>query len=92
MPDNGEPTELVRGRIVPKNMPAPKHGFCCNKIGRIVGNFTDDHDLGRVMSNDSGVVTERGPDTVRGADVCYYSYERLPRGPIPKATLRWFPR
>jgi Uma2 family endonuclease len=36
------------------------------------------------MGNDSGVVTHRDPDTVRGADVMFYSYARLPRGPLPK--------
>ena len=31
------------------------------------------------LSNDSAVVTERRPDTVRGADVCFYSHARWPR-------------
>src|SRR6266704_3361199 len=53
------------------------------RIARILGNFVEEQDLGRVMSNDSGVVTERGPDTVRGADICYYSYTRMPKGPMP---------
>ena len=48
--------------------------------GGSLGNFVEEHDLGRVMSNDSGVITERDPDTVRGADVAYYSYARLPEG------------
>jgi Uma2 family endonuclease len=34
------------------------------------------------LGNDSGVVTERGPDTVRGADVCFYSHERWPRSQV----------
>ena len=34
------------------------------------------------MSNDSGVVTERDPDTVRGADISFYSFNRLPKGPL----------
>lgn len=83
LPDNGVPCELIRGRIVEMNMPAPRHGYFCNLIGRILGNFVAEHDLGRVMNNDTGVVTERGPDTVRGADICYYSYTRMPKGPIP---------
>jgi Uma2 family endonuclease len=29
------------------------------------------------------VITERGPDTVRGADIAYYSYSRLPKGTLP---------
>ena len=83
LPDLGRFTELVRGRIVEVNPPIPWHGYVCSRIDRIVGNFADEHDLGRVMSNDSGVITERGPDTVRGADICFYSYKRLPKGQMP---------
>jgi Uma2 family endonuclease len=87
LPDNGQPTELVRGRLVTMNMPAPRHGQICLKTGRLVGNFADEHDLGHVVSNDSGVLTERNPDTVRGADVAFHSYARVPRGPLPLGYL-----
>jgi Uma2 family endonuclease len=36
--------------------------------------------LGRVLSGEAGVIVARGPDTVRGADVAFISYQRLPRG------------
>ncbi|MEX2213332.1 MAG: Uma2 family endonuclease [Phycisphaeraceae bacterium] len=85
LPDDGCRTELVRGRIVYLNMPMPTHGYICARIVRLVGNYVDDHDLGRVFSNDSGIITERHPDSVRGADVAFYSYNRLPRGPLPDA-------
>jgi Uma2 family endonuclease len=52
-----------------------------------VGNFAADHDLGRVMTNDSFVKTRSDPDTVRGADVCFIGYDRLPRGPMPDGLL-----
>jgi len=91
LPDDGPPTELVQGRIVPMNMPTPRHGYLCNKVGRILGNFAEEHDLGRVMNNDSGILTEHDPDTVRGGDVAYFSYERLPRGPIPEGYLDVLP-
>ncbi|MBI1915190.1 MAG: Uma2 family endonuclease [Planctomycetes bacterium] len=87
LPDDGRPTELIRGRVVEMNMPAPRHGYFCANITEVVSGFVRQHDLGRVMSNDSGVVTHRGPDTVRGADVCYYSYLRLPKGPLPEGYL-----
>jgi Uma2 family endonuclease len=87
MPDQGQPIELVRGRQVTMNMPAPRHGYFCGLIVQILGALARQFDCGRVMCNDSGVVTERGPDTVRGADVCFYSYQRLPRGPIPEGYL-----
>jgi Uma2 family endonuclease len=85
--DPGYPEELVRGRIVAMPPPGRRHGQVCNKIGLIVGNYADEHDLGHVLSNDSGVITEREPDTVRGADVCFYSYERVPKGPLPPGYL-----
>ena len=68
-------------------MPPPKHGFCCSKMDRALGNFVEERDLGRVASNDSWVKTEEGPDTVRGADIAYWSYERLPKGEIPEGLI-----
>ena len=82
-PDPGYPEELVRGRIVSMPPPNRRHGQICSKVDRILGNFADEHELGHVLCNDSGVVTERGPDTVRGPDVVFYSYARLSKGPLP---------
>ncbi len=84
LPADGRLTELVRGVVIHMNPPYPFHGFVCGKIDRLVGNFVDGAALGRVLPNDSGVVTERGPDTVRGADICFYSFARLPAGPMPE--------
>src|SRR5262249_54756044 len=84
LPDDGQPSELVRGRLVTMNMPAPRRGQICAKIARFLGNFADQHDAGHVLTNDSGVVTERDPDTVRGAAVAFYGYDQVPRGPLPR--------
>lgn len=83
-PDPGYPEELVRGRIIRRPPTDRKHGYVCGQAYYLLRQFVDEHDLGRVMSNDTGVITKRGPDTVRGADVCYYSYARLPKGPLAK--------
>ena len=82
-PDPGYPEELVRGRLVTLSPPDRRHGMICLKAGRILDTYAEEHDLGCVMTNDSGVITEHDPDTVRGADVAYYSYARLPKGPLP---------
>jgi Uma2 family endonuclease len=87
LPDNGRPMELIRGRIVPMNMPAPRHGEICARTVYLVQSYLEKDDLGRVVSNDSEVVTERDPDTVRGADVAFYSYDQVPRGPLPEGYL-----
>jgi Uma2 family endonuclease len=87
LPDNGQPTELVRGRIIPLNMPFPRHGQICAHIAYMLKRYMEANDIGHVVSNDSGVVTERDPDTVRGADIAFYSYARVPRGPLPRRYL-----
>jgi Uma2 family endonuclease len=80
-PPDGSKQELVQGVIV--TMPPPKgpHGVCCSKIDRRLGTFVEANKLGNVASNDTGFITERDPDTVRGADVAFWSRERLPEVP-----------
>jgi Uma2 family endonuclease len=87
LPDSGRPTELVRGKVIEMNMPFPRHGQVCGRAFGILYAFAEQHDLGHVLSNDSGVVTERNPDSVRGADVAFYTYARTPRGPLPNRYL-----
>jgi Uma2 family endonuclease len=82
-PDPGRPEDLVQGRVVAMPVPDRRHGYVCGTAVLIFGSFVRTRDLGRVLCNDSGVVTERDPDTVRGADVAYYSYARLAKGKLP---------
>ena len=65
-------------------MPPPggRHGKCCLKVGRRIGNFVEEKNLGTAVSNDTGFVTERDPDTVRGPDISFWSQERLPEVPV----------
>jgi Uma2 family endonuclease len=83
--------ELVRGIPVETPMPTLRHGKVCLTFGRLLGNFVDEHDLGHVMGNDSFVKVESDPETVRGADVLFISYERLPKGPVPDGVLDVIP-
>jgi Uma2 family endonuclease len=83
LPDKGRLTELVRGRIVEMNRAFTSHGYYLNRIGFLLTQFVEQHGLGRVVAGDAGVVTQRDPDTVRGPDVAFYSYQRVPRGPLP---------
>ena len=78
LPENGQHRELVEGVVVTRNLPGFQHGEVCSTIVRKIGNFVEERNLGHTVSNDSGIVTKRGPDTVRGADVAYYSFHRLP--------------
>jgi Uma2 family endonuclease len=87
LPDRGMPTELVRGRVVEMNVPAPRHGEICANITTLINPYVRGQGMGRIVSNDGGILTERDPDTVRGGDVAYYSYNRVPQGPLPAGYL-----
>jgi len=87
LPASERPRELVQGQVIEMNPPFPRHGKICLRLGGLLLNFVESRDLGHMMDNDSGVVTERNPDTVRGADLAYYSYDRLPKGPVPDGYL-----
>ena len=65
------------------NRPFTSHGYLLSRITGLLWRFVDQHDLGRGVSGDAGVITQRDPDAVRGPDVAFYSYERIPRGPRP---------
>ena len=84
---HGYPTELVKGLLITMAPSMPRPGQICARASYLLRWDLDDHDLGQVLTNDSGVVTERDPDTVRGADVAYYSYQRVPKGPLPSGLL-----
>jgi Uma2 family endonuclease len=92
LPDpHGYPTELVKGVLITMAPPRPRHGQICMQIGYLLRRYLDDHPTGQVLCNDSGVITERDPDTVRGADIAYYSYARVPKGPMPSGLLEVAP-
>ena len=83
-PDNGRITELVRGNVVVMNLPFLRHGRICSNVVRILGGFVEQRQIGITASNDTGIITQRDPDTVRGADVAFYSFERLPKDADPE--------
>jgi Uma2 family endonuclease len=88
LPDSFDrPIELVKGELVTMTPPLPRHGEICSQIIYLLRKYFDEHPAGRVLCNDSSMITERGPDTVRGPDVAYYSYDRLPKGPLPQGLL-----
>lgn len=78
LPRNGLAKELVKGVPVPVNMPSPRHGEICLQAGFLLKLFLANNPVGRAVSNDSGIVTAHDPDTVRGADVAFYSFDRVP--------------
>lgn len=54
-----------------------RHGTISHRASQLLGDFVQANDLGWIAINDTFVPT--GPDTVRGADVLYVSYARVPK-------------
>jgi Uma2 family endonuclease len=68
--------ELERGEVVEVSRPGERHGFVCLNVGAILRNYTFQQRKGYACSNDTGLILERDPDTVRGPDVVLYDQAR----------------
>ncbi len=84
LPDDGRQTELIRGRIVEMPPTSFLHGIIASCVNAILRAYVKDRSLGWVTGNDSGVITGRSPDTVRGPDVAFFSYNRIPKESPPQ--------
>lgn len=87
----GEYVELIDGVVQELPVPHQTHGAVCFKAAFALGSHVVAGDLGHITTNDSFVQTQSHPDRVRGADVCFFSYERLPKGPMPKGLFPTVP-
>ena len=87
----GQFVELIDGVVKELAVPFQEHGAVCFKAAFTIGTHVVANDLGRLTTNDSFVQTKSDPDRVRGADVCFFGYERLPKGPMPKGLFRVSP-
>lgn len=54
-----------------------RHGTVEVNVAAELQAFVKQRALGKVMCGEVGIITQRNPDTVRGADVVYISHERL---------------
>lgn len=86
---SGDRVEFINGQVVELPMPQGKHGKISYRVTKALGDFVDANDLGHIAINDSFVrVSAPGdPTRVRGVDVSYYSYARIPKGPFPEGLL-----
>ncbi|MEW6251448.1 MAG: Uma2 family endonuclease [Planctomycetota bacterium] len=74
------PCELERGEVVPLAPGGPEHSEITTNITFLLSLWARRMKRGRVWTAEPGLVTATDPDTVRGVDVIYYSYKRVPRG------------
>ena len=77
MPDDGCHYELQAGVLISEPVPGWRHGRVAFRVAELVGAHVRRNHLGVVVTNDSGFILSRSPDTVRGPDVSFVSQERL---------------
>lgn len=70
--------ELIRGKVVPVCRPNYMHGALIGEATGSLRDFIKPRNLGVVVTGDSGIYLERGPDTVRGPDIYFISTNRRP--------------
>src|SRR4051812_37966027 len=64
--------ELVRGEVIELSRPTRFHCVICANITFLLSAHTRKVRKGYICSNDTGVVLEQDPATVRGPDVAYF--------------------
>ncbi len=81
------PAELIDGRITPMSPTGGEHGRVESELAARLREFARQHKLGWVIAGEAGIYTRRNPDRVRGMDVAFISYVRLPRLPAGFLTV-----
>lgn len=82
------PCELVNGEVVPMSPGGFQHSLVTGHVAGRLYIWVARKRVGRVLTNEAGLIVREAPDTVRGADVAYISYKRLPRAKTWTGFLR----
>ncbi len=77
------PAELERGEVIALSPGGMFHSGLSARVSGLLYQWSQKYRTGQVFTNEAGVVTQRKPDTVRGIDVAYYSFDRLPADETP---------
>lgn len=72
-PENdGKHYDLVRGEVEEVSRPGERHGRVCSNGVFLFNVYIRRRRRGRILANDTGIILERDPDTVRGPDIALY--------------------
>jgi Uma2 family endonuclease len=68
--------ELDHGEVVETPTPGELHGVLCSMVAHLLWNYVFRRGGGYVCGNDTGLLVQRNPDTVRGPDVMLFDEPR----------------
>ena len=82
-PDDGSRFELVQGELAHMTLTGGEHGALAVRIGRLLDEHVEAHDLGVCCGAETGFILQREPDTVRAPDAAVVLKSRIPETGIP---------
>ena len=83
LPDDGGRCELVEGELAHRTRRGAANGALAVRIGRLLDEHVEAHDLGVCCGAETGFILRRGPDTVRAPDAAVVVKSRIPETGIP---------
>ena len=84
LPDDDYKYELVAGELIRMAPTGGEHGVLTVRIGRILDEYVEAHDLGICSGAETGFILQRVPDIVRAPDAAFIAKARIPETGIPK--------
>lgn len=81
LPDEGMPSELVRGRVVKEPQPGFEHGRLQIGLARKFAAHIEEAGLDLVCLGPTGFILKRDPPTVRAPDLAVIQRSRVPADP-----------
>ena len=83
LPDGGGRCELVNGEIIRMTPTGAEHGVVTARIGRLLDEYVEAHDLGVSCGAETGFILQRDPDVVRAPDAAFVASGRIPETGVP---------
>jgi Uma2 family endonuclease len=80
--------ELIDGELVPLAPAGLKSSTTGHRIGRLVGNYVDEHDLGMMTNAEGGFVLFSDRETLIAPEIAFIRKDRVP----PEEEHNHFPR
>ena len=85
LPNDDYKYELVAGELIRMAPTGGEHGVLTVRIGRILDEYVEAHDLGICSGAETGFILQRNPDIVRAPDAAFVAKARIPETGIPTA-------
>jgi len=76
LPDDDFKYELVAGELIRMPPGGWEHGTVAARLARLLDEYAEAHDLGKVCAADTGFILQRNPDIVRGPDAAFVTKAR----------------